>query len=684
MHGGDDLVLGRRLQAARERAFVGREEELAVFDAALRGGCSVVYVYGPGGVGKSTLLRRFAQHAAAIGRSVTTVDGHTLEPVPASFEAEAASVLGDEGAVLLIDTFERVQGLEGWLRERFLPRLPVGAVVVVAGRVPPDLMWQADPAWAGALRVLPLRDLRPAEAEALLDARGVSDELRGPLLAFAGGHPLALSLGAAVAVRDRKASSRWTPQQDVVATLLDQLVGEVPSAAHRHALEVCAHAYVTTEDLLREVLPDDAAELFAWLRRLPFAQSSPRGLFPHDVVREVLEADLRWRDPQGYADMHERINAHLAARIRAASDADVLGAVGSLFFLHRTVGSTAEFQSWSGDGEVYEDAFRPQDAEALVRLAAEVEGEESAAAVAFWSVRRPEAFRLYRRTATGEMVAACSWLRLSEPSDEEAADPIVATAWANARALAPLRPGEHLAVGRTWTRPDHQGMSPVTDLIQWRSIGYCLRADRMAWSFMAMRHDDPMRDYLRYYDIHDIGQHAWLGGTEWALFAHDWRAVPAQAWLDRLNRLLLTGSEETSAAPAPALAVLSRAEFAEAVRRALKTLSRPGELAGNPLTRSRIVIETGSDPAAALRQALEEAVAHVGEDPRAVKFHRALSATYLHGAPTQEIAAERLGLPFTTYRRHLLAGIERVCEDLWHREIYGAAGTLTEGHGHDG
>lgn len=120
-------------------------------------------------------------------------------------------MLGDESAVLLIDTFERVQGLEGWLRERFLPRLPVGAVVVVAGRVPPDLMWQADPAWAGALRVLPLRDLGPTEAAALLDERGVSDELREPLLAFAGGHPLALSLGAAVAVRDSKTSSRWTP-----------------------------------------------------------------------------------------------------------------------------------------------------------------------------------------------------------------------------------------------------------------------------------------------------------------------------------------------------------------------------------------------------------------------------------------------------------------------------------------
>ncbi|MBE1560376.1 hypothetical protein [Nonomuraea africana] len=50
---------------------------------------------------------------------------------------------------------------------------------------------------------------------------------------------------------------------------------------------------------------------------------------------------------------------------------------------------------------------------------------------------------------------------------------------------------------------------------------------------------------------------------------------------------------------------------------------------------------------------------------------RALSVTFLHGTPTQELAAERLGVPSTSYRRHLTAGIERVCADLWHRELYG-------------
>ncbi|GAA2418801.1 hypothetical protein GCM10010404_91730 [Nonomuraea africana] len=77
------------------------------------------------------------------------------------------------------------------------------------------------------------------------------------------------------------------------------------------------------------------------------------------------------------------------------------------------------------------------------------------------------------------------------------------------------------------------------------------------------------------------------------------------------------------------------------------------------------------DPAQALRDLLEQAIESLREDARSVKFHRALAATFLHGAPTQELAAERLGLPFTTYRRHLVPGIERVCAHLWHRELYG-------------
>ena len=40
-------------------------------------------------------------------------------------------------------------------------------------------------------------------------------------------------------------------------------------------------------------------------------------------------------------------------------------------------------------------------------------------------------------------------------------------------------------------------------------------------------------------------------------------------------------------------------------------------------------------------------------------------------APTQEAAAELLGLPFSTYRGHLTRGLERVTDLLWERELYG-------------
>jgi hypothetical protein len=50
---------------------------------------------------------------------------------------------------------------------------------------------------------------------------------------------------------------------------------------------------------------------------------------------------------------------------------------------------------------------------------------------------------------------------------------------------------------------------------------------------------------------------------------------------------------------------------------------------------------------------------------------RILAATYFKGAATQEAAAQRLRLPFSTYRRHLAAGIERVTAWLWCRELHG-------------
>ena len=75
-----------------------------------------------------------------------------------------------------------------------------------------------------------------------------------------------------------------------------------------------------------------------------------------------------------------------------------------------------------------------------------------------------------------------------------------------------------------------------------------------------------------------------------------------------------------------------------------------------------------ADEGAELRLLLTEAVQTLADDPRATKQYRAIHTTFFLRVPTQEAAAERLSLPFSTYRRHLTGGTERICESLWSRQ----------------
>ena len=59
------------------------------------------------------------------------------------------------------------------------------------------------------------------------------------------------------------------------------------------------------------------------------------------------------------------------------------------------------------------------------------------------------------------------------------------------------------------------------------------------------------------------------------------------------------------------------------------------------------------------------------DHPRDDKLLRAVDRTYLRPAATQEAAAAALGLPFSTYRRHLTQGMTRIVSVLWDQEVYG-------------
>jgi hypothetical protein len=202
----------------------------------------------------------------------------------------------------------------------------------------------------------------------------------------------------------------------------------------------------------------------------------------------------------------------------------------------------------------------------------------------------------------------------------------------------------------------------------------------LAFTFFPTADPDFWAPAFAYFDLMRLPQADFeVGGRRYGVYAHDWRVMPPMAWLDLLaEREIATepldASPSTETAP---LVVLDESEFTVAVQDALRNFHRPDALRANPLLRSRIVAEragTGADETGqivALQDLLKECAESLQASPREAKCYRALYRTYLSPAPNQQRAAELLGLPFSTYRRHLKGGVTRVGEILWQKEIGG-------------
>ena len=73
----------------------------------------------------------------------------------ASFAAAVESrrwTARDTRLAVFIDTYERLEALDDWLRENYLRSLPAGTLVALASRHLPGVEWRTDPGWAAVLR----------------------------------------------------------------------------------------------------------------------------------------------------------------------------------------------------------------------------------------------------------------------------------------------------------------------------------------------------------------------------------------------------------------------------------------------------------------------------------------------------------------------------------------------------
>jgi hypothetical protein len=693
--------LADRLSAARHCRFVGRTAELAFFDSLITSGESpvaVLYVFGPGGVGKTALLHEFARLCEQAAVAAAYLDGCSIEPVPKAFMTALQSALGlatDEPPlaflasrpgrfVLLIDAYEALASLDDWFRDTFLPQLPGNVFVVLASGEPPAAAWQADVGWESLLRIMPLRNLSPDESQIFLSQHPIPSEQHPAILSFTHGHPLALVLVADLYAQRPGPVGDFQPTaaHEVIKALLEHLVQRVPSPAHRTALEACAMVRVMTEPLLAAMLTTpDAHDLFDWLRGLSFIESRWEGLSPHDLVRETLAADLRWRNPDWYAELHRRARSYYSGHLQRTEDLVRQQTLLDLVYLHRDNPVVRRFFEWQTGEDLLATPMVQADLPALLAMTHRNEGQDSARLAAHWLACQPDGALVFR-DAEGQSTGFVGAVALQRASDQErAADPATSAAWDYLSHHTPLRPGEAALIFRFWMADDtYQAVSAVQSLIFVHMVRHHLTTPGLAFTFVPCAEPEFWAPICTYAGLTRLPEADFeVDGRRYGVYGHDWRAVPPMAWLQLLNERETAddrsaGSTPSPPSPAP-LEALSEAEFASAVHDALYNLSRPDLLRSNPLLCSRLVVERVGRAAGererigALQELVHQAAEMLQATPRRMKGYRALYHTYFQPAPTQERAAELLDLPYSTFRRHLKAGVEQITAILWRQEI---------------
>jgi hypothetical protein len=246
----------------------------------------------------------------------------------------------------------------------------------------------------------------------------------------------------------------------------------------------------------------------------------------------------------------------------------------------------------------------------------------------------------------------------------EERDPVVRAILAHVARTAPVRPGEQVAICRCILGigegadavPAERELSAVlagsvSSLMEWISRP-------LAWAFIAFTDVEFYAAFFAYLTF-TRQLSVSVDGVEWTVYGIDWRRLPVGQWLDVMNEREHSGG--TGPAPEHLLRPppLDRASFAAAVRTALADLNRPDRLTASPL----------SFPGCDLRTALLSAVDMLGREPKGEVLRAVLTKTYIRAAATQEAAAQALGLPFSTYRRHLARALEHLVDLLWAVEI---------------
>lgn len=546
-------TLAERLRVERQRSFVGRGDEISLFTRLLSdSGCSMFFLTGPVGVGKSALLRELERSAVALGHRTLSLDVSLLAEQPTlALPALRSQLAGfTQGArraqrsVLFVDGFERL-GEERDALFAEVEELAADVLLVVASReaVPSTLV--LDPAWS---RLLQQRDLSPfnaSEVETFLELREVAVEARAAIQDLAHGFPLALAVAAELVNRQQQlagdaAGLTLSGLQEVHHTLARLLCPTAVSHGQQLALDVCAVAKTTTAEIVEAMrqalgveLKSDAQDLFNWLSQQSFVEWAPSGLSPHLLVRLALQARLRLDRPRRFRALVQALREYSVGELANAANPDA--DLGNLFFLDRQTPLARRWLPTDESANKLLEPARPSDSAQILEVVRECEGPEAEALARRSLQRETDRFDVVRGEGIEGFLHHVSF-GARGAAELDPTDPVTPLIQRFVTEN-PLEAEEEALLFRWFLdRKDHQTPSSRVMAITARQTQVVLGARQLPYSFCVFHaHQDWAPLWKELGLTWQVVDRFSLGSHEYALLAFMWRRrtlrdALVQAW----------------------------------------------------------------------------------------------------------------------------------------------------------
>ncbi len=686
--------LADMLEFERKGSFVGRDLEISIFQKILlkETNTLLLYFYGPGGQGKTTLMKKCIDVCQQYHIPYIHLDGREINAHPSSFIESLHSKLSlrpfedviesldklQREHVLFIDTYEKLSPIDDWIRTVFLPQLPTFFSTVIFGRNPLSLSWTIDPGWKKYMQSIQLRNLSPDQANQFLVKRHLPSHAIPEILSFTHGHPLALSLVADMYSLAKKAEFNPDQSPDLIKSLLELFVQNVPGPAHRAALEISALAHFTSESLLQEVLGMEQVQgLFDWLRNLSFFDQNNSGIFPHDIARETLSRDVKWRNPDWYHALHDKIRNYYIKKLSTTNGVQQRIVLNELIFLHRLNPMVKPFFDWAEHGSYWQDQYKmDQDFEPLYQMVLQHEGIESAELFSYWANSPASEIWVYRNP---EQQALAFVMRIQiQKIKAETPDQFVNEIKSFADTNWNLRQEDHISLFRYWmAKESYQNVSNLQSVMFLSIVQYYFTPG-LSISMLLCREPEFWKVVLNYADLTHMVQFDFtVAGNKYGWYMHDWRKRPPLMWLELLGKreVEMVDNYDEASREAVSVLILSEEEFDISIQQAIRNYHQSDLLLQNPILKSRLVLNKAGNEAKdaerikILRERIDEALKIIEASPVDSKFYRVLQRTFVNPVGAQEKVADYLNMSFSTYRRYLKTALEKLSRLLWNMEL---------------